>query len=414
MADSSHMACLVLAGLCTLLAACGSEPEDFRPVMVPVPADTGSGEPHLAVTRDGQAVLSWLEPEGSGHALRFAILGEDGWSRPTRVAGGEHWFVNWADFPSVVPVSDSLWAAHWLARQPAGGYAYDVMVSLSTDAGATWGEPFSPHTDGTQTEHGFVTLFPWSGAVGSVWLDGRNMAGAEAVAEGDHAHAEGGMTLRVAALQADGSRSNESVLDGLTCDCCQTDVAAGDDGPIVVYRDRSEEDIRDIYVVRTDDSGWTDPAPVAVDGWNIDGCPVNGPAVAAMGAEVVVAWFTAAAGRPAVRLARSTDGGRSFGEPVDVDAGAPLGRVDVVLLRGGDTVVSWLRPVGDTGAELALRRVQADGRQGAVRSVAVTAAGRPSGFPQMALAGERLVLSWTEADENGTRVRSATVDPAQL
>ncbi len=409
-----HIPCLFLAGVSTLLASCGGGPEEFRPVMVSVPAHEGSGEPHLAVTRDGKAVLSWVEPEGSGHALRFATLDKDNWSPRVTVARGEGWFVNWADFPSVVPVSDSLWAAHWLSRQPAGGYAYDVMMSLSTDAGGTWGEPFSPHTDGTQTEHGFVTLFPWRGEAGAVWLDGRNMTGGEAVAEGDHAHGEGGMTLRAAALAPGGLRSHESVLDSLTCDCCQTDVADGGEGPIVVYRDRSEDEIRDIYLVRAVERGWTDPVVVAVDGWRIEGCPVNGPAVAAAGADVVVAWFTAAEAQPRVRLARSLDGGRTFGDPVDVDTEAPLGRVDVALLSGGDAAVSWLRPVGEAGAMFALRRVHTDGSLGEVRSVAVTGAGRPSGFPQMVLAQERLVLSWTEADEAGTRVRSAWVDPDQL
>jgi hypothetical protein len=407
-------ATFVLTCLCAMLAACGGGSPDFRPVMIPVPAGEGSGEPHLAVTRDGMAVLSWLEPGEGGHALRYARLGQDGWSPAATVARGEHWSVNWADFPSVVPLSDTLWAAHWLVRQPAGGYAYDVMMSLSTDSGATWGEPLSPHSDGTPTEHGFVTLFPWQGGAGVAWLDGRNTVEAGPDAGHEHGHGEAGMTLRAAVLAPDGSRSSEAVVDGLTCDCCQTDVAIGDRGPVLVYRDRTEQEIRDIRAVLASGEGWQPPVPVATDGWQIDGCPVNGPAVAASGRTVVVAWFTASEGRPQVRMARSTDGGASFGDPVDVDTEAPLGRVDIELLPDGDAVISWLRPTEQGGTAIAIRRVPVDGAPGPVRDVALTTSGRAGGFPQMVMASGRLVLAWTEADDRGTRVRGAVVDPAQL
>ena len=405
---------LSVAVLCAVLAACGSGPPDFEPVAMAVPAGEGSGEPHLAVTPGGQAVLSWLEPEEAGHALRYAKLDNDGWSPAATVARGERWFVNWADFPSVVPLSDTLWAAHWLVRQPAGGYAYDVMVSLSTDAGATWGEPFSPHTDGTATEHGFVTLFPWQGSAGAAWLDGRNMAAADPSAGAGHEHGEGGMTLRAALLGSDGTLSSETLVDDLACDCCQTDAALGAHGPILVYRDRTEEEIRDIYAVRATGESWGEPVRVAADDWQIDGCPVNGPATAARGRTVVVAWFTGAGGQPRVRLVRSEDGGDSFGGPMEIDADAPLGRVDVELLADGAVVVSWLRPEGETGAAIVLRRVEAGGMQGPIRRVAMTASSRMSGFPQMVLAGRQLVLAWTEADDQGTRVRGAVVDPTQL
>jgi len=404
----------LLAGLCMVLVACSDGRVDFQPTVVAVPAGEGSGEPHLAVTHDGDAVLSWLEPDGDGHALRFSTLRAETWSAPTTVARGDHWFVNWADFPSVVPLSDTFWAAHWLVRQPAGGYAYDVAVSVSSDGGATWGPPVIPHTDGTPTEHGFVSMFPWQGGAGVVWLDGRNMAGDEPGSGEGHGHGSGGMTLRAAILGPDGSRSSEAVVDELTCDCCQTDVALAASGPVLVYRDRSEEEIRDIYVARTGPDGWLEPVRVADDGWQIDGCPVNGPAVAAAGDTVVVAWFSGAAGQARVRFARSGDGGATFGDPVEVDPEGSLGRVGVVLLPDGEAVVSWLRPVGERDAAVSVRRVAAGGEVGPVRDVATTTGGRPAGFPQMVWAGDRLVLSWTEADDAGTRVRSAWVDPASL
>jgi len=402
-------ACLLLAAL--FVAACGGSPDPapgtFTAESIETPAAPGSGQSHLAVTPEGTVVMSWLEPDGDGHALRFALLEGDSWSAPRTAARGDTWFVNWADFPSVVPVSDRLWAAHWLARRPEGGYAYDVEVAVSEDGGHTWGAAIMPHTDGTATEHGFVTLFPSHAGVGAVWLDGRNMQGSGAE-EGGHGHGEGGMTLRSAVIGAGGTLTQEYVIDSLTCDCCQTDVAIGPEGPVLAYRDRSDDEIRDISVTRTLEAGWSEPVPVSRDGWRIEGCPVNGPAIDAASGAIAVAWFTAADDRPRVLVARSVDGGRSFAEPMPLDIESPVGRVDVVQLADGGTIVSWLA-ADPEGAAIAVRRVGPDGQIGPVRVVARTAASRPSGFPQMVASGDQLVVSWTDVVEGGTHVRSARI-----
>ena len=131
--------------------------------------------PNMVTGPAGTTVLSWIEPASQGHALRYSVLQASGWDTAKQVASGNNWFVNWADFPSVVPLDGDRWAAHWLVSQPEGGYAYDVSVALSADGGQTWSSPFLPHFDATPTEHGFVSLFPDSGGVGLVWLDGRKM-----------------------------------------------------------------------------------------------------------------------------------------------------------------------------------------------------------------------------------------------
>lgn len=404
---------LACAG-CTERTAPSAGGFQLRPLASP--AGAGSREPNLARAPDGRVVLSWIEPDGAGHALRYAVLAGTDWSAAGTVARGESWFVNWADFPSVVPLSDSLWAAHWLVRRPGSGYAYDVAVALSRDGGRSWSAPFAPHTDGTPTEHGFASLFPWQDGAGVVWLDGRETAPGAGHDPGGHAQGgghgagAGGMTLRTARIESGGALADEQVLDGLVCDCCQTGVAVGDEGPVVVYRDRDGDEIRDIAVVRRERDRWSAPQRVAHDGWRIDGCPVNGPAIDASGRDVVVAWFTAAGARPRVLFARSTDGGRSFGLPAEVDAEAPLGRVDVALLDDGAAAVSWLAPAGD-GAVLKWCRVQDRGCIGPQQAVALTGADRPAGFPRMVARGGELVFAWTEAGPAGRRVRVALSTP---
>jgi hypothetical protein len=177
------------------------------------------------------------------------------------------------------------------------------------------------------------------------------------------------------------------------------------EGPLIVYRDRSEREDRDIAAVRLRDGRWSAPQALPPDGWRIDGCPVNGPAIAALGRRVAVAWFTAAHERPRVRIAFSTDAGTSFGEPVAVDEGRPEGRVDLVLLEDGSAVVSWVESSA-TGRSLRLRRVRDDGTRGPAVAVVPDDGTLANGFPRLALQdGRQLVVAWTARD----RVRTARV-----
>ena len=393
---------------------------------IPNPSSAGAAEPHLATAADGRVVMSWLEPDknnggqntGNTMALRHAALEGNAFGPPLTVATGDNFFVNWADFPSVVPIDDQLWAAHWLVQQPDSFYAYDVAIAVSNDAGNTWTQPLTPHNDGTPTEHGFVDLFPWKGGVGAVWLDGRNMTEEAAQHEAEVAQAGientepiAGMTLRSALISSDGALVEDALVDPLVCDCCQTDVATGSLGPVLVYRNRTEKEVRDIYAALAVDGAWQPGDPVSNDGWEIPGCPVNGPAVAASGQLVATAWFTMAGDVPKLRFARSRDGGKTFAPAVELDSGAPVGRVDVVLLEGGDAIVSWLRDSKPGEGQLVIRRIPMKGDLGPIETVAIAGTGRPAGFPQMVYSANRLVFAWTETlDDELTAVRTATVN----
>jgi hypothetical protein len=359
---------------------------------IPSPAAPGSGQPNLAASPDGKMYLSWIERVGEGrHALKFAVRQGAGWSAARTVAEGANWFVNWADFPSLVALADGSLAAHWLQKSGAGTYAYDVMIARSFDGGKTWGKPTSPHRDGTETEHGFVSLFAGpKNQLAAVWLDGREMSGHEA------GHGQGKMTLRYATLSRVGAPGDEAVIDAKVCECCQTSAAMTARGPVVVYRDRSDAEVRDISIVRRRGGKWGEPRAVAKDGWQINGCPVNGPAVAAAGERVAVAWFTAADKTPRVRLAFSDDAGETFGEPVTVDDGQPVGRVDVLLLADGGAMVSWLEKTEGGGA-VRVRRVSRGGQASPSVTVAPSGTARSNGFPQMIRSGGKLVFAWTGA-----------------
>ena len=384
---------LALAGCLPALWGCAVDaPDPAAPSEIATPAAPGSGQPYLQTAGDG-VWMSWTEPTPEGH--RVAVSYFDGaWSSPNTIAEGDGFFVNWADFPSIRTFGDRLYA-HWLWRGGQGTYDYGVRVAWSDDRGATWSEPWTPHEDGTPTEHGFVSFFGDEDGVWAAWLDGRAM-----VEEG------GTMSLRARRLPSAGESGAaapgpETVVDGMTCECCQTDAAVVDGVPVVVYRDRAEGEIRDIHVSRLDESGWVPGGAVHDDGWVFGGCPVNGPSMAARGADVAVAWFAAPDNRSQVKVAFSHDGAATFGPPVRLDAGRPIGRTDVVLLDDGSALVTWLE-AGDGAAAIVSRRVGPAGSLGPTVTLAATDAARASGFPRVArLGADRLMLAWTDPEGDG-------------
>jgi hypothetical protein len=403
-------ASLAAAAACgvALLTLRGPWPPAARAAELPVreletPAPPGSLAPSLAAAGDGRVLLSWLEPRGERrHALRFASRVAGGrWSEPLTVAEGEGWFVNWADVPHLGALADGALFAHWLEKRPQGAaYHYDVRLTRSRDHGRSWDAPFSPYADRTAAEHGFVALAPLDAArMGALFLDGRETT-----------QPNGATTLRFAAVPKLGAPEPDVRLDGRVCDCCQTALARTTRGLVAAYRDRSEDEVRDIAVVRLANGRWSAPAIPAPDGWQIHGCPVNGPALAAAGDRVALAWFAMAGEVSRVKLAFSEDAGASWGPPRVVDDGRPIGRVDVVLAgRGplGSAIVSWLEQT-DAGASLRLRRVPVAGEAHSSVAVAGTSQARSSGVPRLADAGDGLIVAWRDASEPA-RLRSALV-----
>lgn len=373
------------------------------------PTSATSALPHLTRAPNGRVLLSWVDSTPDQTAqLSYADLNEQGWSTATPVASGADWFINWADFPSVIALDNQQLAAHWLRRSGDSAYAYDVMISQSVDNGATWDKPYSPHQDNTASEHGFASLYATQNGLGAIWLDGRNTLGAKP---------HNAMTLRSAqrlgAAPGDEPGDHSTLLDRRVCDCCQTDIATLGDTVIAVYRDRGDADVRDITVIRRIGEQWQPGRPVARDGWRVQGCPVNGPAIAVLAqaeqgnenrssaganraSTVGVAWYTEAAG-PQVRLALSANAAASFDNAITVDDLAPIGRVDVALDDDGSAIVSWVRTTAETdhSAQLVVRRVFPGGSMEPVRVVARISAARSSGFPQMLRDRDRLVFAWT-------------------
>jgi hypothetical protein len=306
--------------------------------------------------------------------------------------------VNWADMPSVQPITANVWAAHWLRLDQEQRGAYHIATAVSNDAGVTWTQPVQLNDDSAAAEHGFVDLFAWNGVIGALWLDGRQFAEWSF----DEPDKLLGTSLRVAQLDYSGNVTAREVVDEMVCDCCQPRLAMTSAGPVVAYRDRTPEEIRDVVVRRHVDGAWTDAVATGAEGWEIEGCPVNGPAIAAVRDRVDVAWFTAAGNTPRVRFASSTDGGASFGPAVDLDGAGSFGQVGLVLADDGTAKASWWRAAKGGGTDLVLRTVAPDGSLGEAQILAHSAAVQPVDVPQLVKVEGGVLVAWTSVDGDAT------------
>ena len=362
---------------------------------------THGGEPNLFVASDSIAYISWVEFEDdSTDVLKFSVLQHDAWSKPKEISRGTNWFVNWADFPSLIETKTGKLSSHWLQKSASGTYDYDVKISQSEDKGSSWTPPLTPHRDSIAAEHGFVSLVPTpDGGTFVVWLDGRNTKEEQ----------NNAMTLRCAEITDSGEIVNEEELDNRVCDCCQTATTWTKKGPIVAYRDRSEKEIRDISIVRRENGTWTSPKTIYNDNWEIAGCPVNGPSIESIDSLVVVAWFTSGnKDEPEVLMSISNNYGMSFGDPIRLDESRALGRVDIAIIANEKIAVSWMEE-SKSDATVKLCILDRQGEKLRSGNLFENSADRNSGFHRIATYKSDLLVAWTSALDSLSIVKTAKI-----
>jgi hypothetical protein len=171
----------------------------------------------------------------------------------------------------------------------------------------------------------------------------------------------------------------------------------------VVYRDRTQQEIRDISIVRWQTNNtWSAPKNIHKDNWKIAGCPVNGPAVAAFENTIVVAWFTAANDMPKVQVVFSSDNGETFGKPTHINTQQTLGRVDIVALNTKESVVCWMEQDTNDVAYVQIAKLSSTGEKGPTITLTKTKGGRATGFPQIELLNGDIFAAMTLLDDTNT------------
>jgi hypothetical protein len=358
-------------------------------------------EPYLFTSPQGDTYVSWIEKSDSLNVFKYAKLEGESFSPETIIAQGSDWFVNWADYPQMAAFEDGTLIAAFLQKSGKGTFAYDVRVTISKD-GKQWSQPYVLHDDKTQTEHGFLSMVSWEENMLISWLDGRNTGGGGH--DHDHGH-HGQMSVRAAVLDKEGNKKGEWELDNRVCDCCQTTATMTEDGPLVIFRDRSDTEMRDMGIAKWENGSWKETAPLYMDMWEIAACPVNGPRVSSLGNQVAVAWYTGAKNNPEVKVSFSNENGKSFEMPTKIDLGKTLGRVNIELLEKGLAMVCWM----EEGKILA-RTVNSSGKMGIPIQVAASSEKRSSGFPQMTKNGDTLWFAWTDDSQELRKVKVAKME----
>jgi hypothetical protein len=398
----------IAASAAALSIGCGRtiDPAQWTVTIEPIaaPSAAASFEPQL--TASGRGVLaSWVEQSGQTATLKFAERTDDGWSAVRTVASGDDWFLSWADVPAVLRLDDGTLVANWLQTTDARFEAYNLRLTYSRDDGKTWAPSFMPHNDGTITQHGFASLLqmPNSG-VGVIWLDGRDI-----VLSKDLPTFEGGeMAVRFAAYDGNWKQVADSEVNARVCECCPTTAVVTPDGVLTAFRDRDAKEIRDIHVSRLENGKWTPSVPVHNDNWEIFGCPVNGAMLSNSGRNVVAAWFTAKNDEAHAYAAFSSDAGRTWGTPIQLDDRSTQGRVDVEMLDDGSAVATWIE-FADQRSQIKLRRVDPSGARSPAIAVAALTDARASGYPRIARHEDELLLAWTESAGEGTQTVKTAV-----
>ena len=367
---------------------------------------TKSSESYLQASGE-DLYISWTEQRLDSNYLYNSRFNGKSWEKKELITKGKDWFVNWADFPSISHnnISNTFFSFN-LQKSSEETFSYDVNYFFKAKE---WVDMKKIHSDNTFTEHGFVSVTPYEEGFIASWLDGRNTV------PSSNGHGKGAMTLRSAEIDKEGKIINERLVDNMVCDCCQTSMTVAGGIPLLVYRDRSPEETRDIYLSRYVNSQWTEPISIHDDGWVINGCPVNGPNIDSFEDRVVVSWFSASNGIPKVNLKFSSDKGQSFGRKIMVDNidNKPMGRVDIEFINKDEIIVSWLSVVDGEG-KLLMRKINSMGTLGEIHTITEVSTERSTGFPQIEKWQDNIFLSWTDISGGDKRVKTSIIPLSTL
>ena len=367
----------------------------------------GKADVFVAVSRDGGTTF--------GPPVQVNTVPGEGrlnGEMPPRVALGSS---SGSSLPEIV--------ALWTAR----GTATEIKTARSRDGGRTFEKPSALQAPGAAGDRGWPSLaLDRTGRVHAIWLDHRGLAAARAARGGASGHRPGAPHDGVAMAQnsslyyasGGGSSATEREVTKGVCYCCKTALAAGGDGTLfAAWRHVFPGSFRDMAFAASRDGGRSFSAPVRVseDGWAIDACPDDGPAMAVDASGTVhLAWPTVLGGdnpRGAIFYASTRDGQRFTARRQWERSAARSRRTRKSLVDGRRRVfVAWDELAGGRQtAALREVRVDASGAAGVTTfgSIVTLSSGESGVYPVLAATGNRVLATWaTGGDRSRIQVRA--------
>jgi hypothetical protein len=264
----------------------------------------------------------------------------------------------------------------------------------------------SVHPDKLEGIRGWTSLaVDPRGALHVAWLDGRGDVagpGSPAPSAGMKRH-DTRQDIYQAVRAADGSLRETRIATDV-CFCCKTAVAAGpDDLVYVAFRNIYPGSLRDIAVARSGDGGRTfsDPVRLSQDGWVLDGCPDDGPALALDAARVLhVAWPTQVSEKAGkgIFYSYSTDGGRTFAPRLRLDESGGAAHPQIAAGDGRAYVV-WDEAAAGGPRTIRMRSIAAPKSTGGTATpgpATTLTTGAAATYPAVAATPDGAVVTWAE------------------
>ena len=212
------------------------------------------------------------------------------------------------------------------ARSVDGGKTFSPAVSINSDAALeTAGHAFQSVTVGKK------------GQIYVTWIDERNKKTADRGAE---------IWMSRSTDEGKTFSPDRRILSDV-CECCRTQLQIDGSGRMFLsYRTvpPSGPMFRDIVLAVSQDEGKSfSKSVVHQDQWEVNACPIAGPALSidAQG-QVSVTWFTGGGGRPGLYHASSADHGVSFSPRRLLSPNQKLGKhSQTAMVSHGRVLVAW-------------------------------------------------------------------------
>ncbi len=376
-----------------------------------------------SVAADGDfVVVAWGAADASGATDIFTAVSRDGarsFDPPARVGLPGEARTNGEQPPRVVlshrasgpPRVTIVWAAK-------GRQGTKLVSAQSEDGGRSYQDSRTlADTDAPGNRGWHHAVADASGRVFAVWLDHRALARDETMPAAHHGGADArpdGVAMaqksRLYIQSLDGAVAPHAVTQGV-CYCCKTALAVDARGVLhAAWRHVYPGNLRDIAYARSTDGGktFTSPMRISEDGWMLEGCPDDGPAITVdAGGRVHVVWPTLVAGNgdaATIALFYASSGGEAFTPRLRLPTDGIAHHPQIAVDGHGGIVAAW-DEIAAGARRVVLARVSRSDAGADLRFTrSVLTTDGAAVYPSIAAGRDATIIAWTARSGSESKI----------